>query len=221
MPSDKKKTQIVLRKRKTKKSYKTLVNLKSLQPIAQRYITKLKYAEVVTVNLGTAAFGTLRMNLNSLYDPNQSGIGHQPYGFDQLATLYNRYRVIGCKYKINAISTGYYQLAALPGNDVISVSNVSEAREQPRCRYVLQAPNAPMRILSGYVSIPSLFGRTKQQYMADDRYQSVYNNSPSELAILNIFAGTASEAGGTENIYLNVEMEYLVEFFDQNRLPQS
>ena len=35
--------------------------------------------------------------MNSLFDPNRTGTGHQPYGFDQLSTFYNRYYVTGSK----------------------------------------------------------------------------------------------------------------------------
>ena len=33
------------------------------------------------------------MRMNSLFDPDQTGTGHQPYYFDQFAALYNRYTV--------------------------------------------------------------------------------------------------------------------------------
>lgn len=39
--------------------------------------------------------------LNSVFDPNVTGVGHQPRGHDQWATLYRRYLVHGCKYKID------------------------------------------------------------------------------------------------------------------------
>ena len=35
--------------------------------------------------------------MNSLFDPDQTGTGHQPYYFDQFAALYNRYTVLGSK----------------------------------------------------------------------------------------------------------------------------
>lgn len=38
--------------------------------------------------------------LNSIFDPNFSGTGHKPYGTDQLAVYWTRYRVIGCAYNI-------------------------------------------------------------------------------------------------------------------------
>ena len=35
--------------------------------------------------------------MNSLFDPDFTGTGHQPYYFDQFATIYQRYTVIGSK----------------------------------------------------------------------------------------------------------------------------
>ena len=43
---------------------------RALHPIPQRFITKMKYSEVVTT---TATFGQYAMNLNSIYDPNRTG----------------------------------------------------------------------------------------------------------------------------------------------------
>ena len=34
-----------------------------------------------------------KMRLNSCFDPDESGAGHQPYGFDQFAAVYKQYRV--------------------------------------------------------------------------------------------------------------------------------
>lgn len=39
-------------------------------------------------------------NLGSIFDPDYTGVGHQPAFHDQWATLYNRYRVIGVRYKV-------------------------------------------------------------------------------------------------------------------------
>ena len=44
---------------------RTVVN-GALNPIPQRYITKMKYSEYLV----TDANGQFRMNLNSIYDPN-------------------------------------------------------------------------------------------------------------------------------------------------------
>lgn len=184
----------------------------------------MKYAEGVALSLGGSVSIIQRMNLNSCYDPNQSGIGHQPYSWDQYTQMYNRYRVIGCHYRIGMASSsgsGAFQLATLPSNETVTPSTISEARENPRCRYILQGAGAPIRMLTGYVSIPSLVGRTKAQYMADDRYQALTTASPNELAILNIYGGPLQDSTSTDTVLLNIELTYVVEFFDVKNLPQS
>ncbi len=58
---------------------------------------QLKYCEIYTLYSDSVAgniCGTQQaVRLNSLYDPNLTGAGHQPYGFDQLTPLYKSYKV--------------------------------------------------------------------------------------------------------------------------------
>jgi len=63
---------------------------KALQPIPQRYIATMKYSQ--TFLLSDVSPGWT-FNLNSIFDPDRTGTGHQPYGHDTFQTLYNRYRV--------------------------------------------------------------------------------------------------------------------------------
>lgn len=195
----------------------------SLQPISQRYICKQKYAETIT----TDSNGYYGFNLNSVYDPNRTGTGHQPYGFDTLAALYNRYRVIACGWRIQVNGVPGVDnviCATLPANEVISTSTMSAWRENPRAKFITQSAGGGMVTLSGKSYIPSLVGRTKLQYMSDDRYQSQVNDSPNELAILNIVTSTigAGVSGDQpEPVTIQVLLEYTVEYFDVKTLSQS
>lgn len=211
------KRKMLRRKMWARRPKRVIVN-RALSPIPQRYITKMKYSEQVT----TDATGQYRLNLNSIYDPNRTGIGHQPYGFDTLATMYNRYRVIACGYRIqvNWTSNNTAQpvlMGAIPANEELTFLSLSELRENPRAKYISQNYGAPTVTLSGKTYIPSLVGRNKAQYMADDRYQAQVTGSPSELAILNIVTGpngSDSPAAAT----IQVLLEYTVEFFDIKHL---
>jgi len=199
----------------------TLVNT-SLRPIPARFITKHKYAEALT--LSAAGMSQYKWNLNSIYDPNRTGTGHQAYGMDQLSALYNRYRVISCKYILSAVSdNANIHFAALPANEALTViSNVSEARENPRCKYAVQNPGGTLKVLTGNVYLPALVGATKTQYMSDDRYQSVSTTSPSELAVLNVYgAGMNDDPIYNPNITYNILLEYTVEWFDVHTQDQS
>lgn len=201
----------------------TTVNVnRALKPFAQRYITKMKYADAFFFNNVNGPV-TYRYNLNSVFDPNRTGTGHQPYGHDSLAAIYNRYRVISCRYAVSFVDTAgnYVQCAVLPANEEVAALTISEIRENPRARYVLQSPQAPTRSVKGNVYLPSLVGRNKAQYMADDRYQAQTGSSPAELAIMNIFFQRQDDSVNTISGPLNIMLEYTVEWFDVKNLAQS
>lgn len=168
----------------------------------------------------TDAAGMYQFNLNSIFDPDRTGAGHQPYGRDTYATLYNRYRVISCSWVITCASPNAVILAAQPANEQLLYAGIAEMRENPRTKFVIQNFGGSTAKLTGKTYIPSLVGRTKAQYMADDRYQAQVNADPSELAILNVMAA-ASNGVSLAAINLNVTLHYTVEFFDVKHLAQS
>lgn len=208
----------VFKKKGYKKRKQTITNVnKSLAPIPARYITKMKYSDVASTSAGNTSW---RFNLNSVFDPNRTGTGHQPYGFDQLAALYNRYRVIATSYTITCSSTtAPIRYAVIPCNESKTFGSLSEICENPRSRFMLQNPGGPLRQIHGKTYLPALVGRTKAQYMADDRYQAITSADPAELAVLHIAAATIGDT--FQAVDLCITMEFLVEFFDLNPLAQS
>jgi len=198
----------------------TLVN-RALHPIPSRYITKMKYCDNFTMPVALSGLNTYRFNLNSIFDPNRTGIGHQPYGHDTLQTMYNRYRVISCSYVINVVANATINCAVLPANEEVSPSAMYEVKESPRCKFIVQNPGGTIKTLKGKVYLPSLVGRTKSQYMADDRYQAAYGASPSELAILNVFTQQINDGVTDQLPQMTVTLNYLVESFDIKQLGVS
>lgn len=206
-------------KRKNYGRKRQIVNVnKALTPFAQRYITKMKYSETLTLSLANSY--QYVFNLNSLYDPNRTSIGHQPFAFDNLAQIYNRYRVFRTDYVINGYSGAVpIRYGCIVTNDVPPINNVSELAENPRAQTRVQVPGGNTTRIAGRVSLPSLVGRTKQQYMADDRYQADVTSSPAELALLTITGGTMTDA--STDILVTVTLVYHVEFFDAKPIEQS
>lgn len=208
----------VVRRPRRRPGSKTVTVNKALSPLPQRYITKMKYSESYTLQLTNSY--TQVINLNSIWDPNRTGIGHQPYGFDQLAALYNRYRVISCKYIVNGYSgANAIRYGTIVTNDVPPVNDMSELAENPRAQYRVQLPGGNTTQIRGTAYLPSVVGRTKSQYMADDRYQAQTNASPQELALLTIYGADITDAA--TNVLVTVTLEYFVEFFDIIPLNQS
>jgi len=60
----------------------------------------LTYSENFSLSTGAASAGTYVFVANGMYDPNLTGTGHQPMGFDQMMQFYYHYTVIRSRLKI-------------------------------------------------------------------------------------------------------------------------
>lgn len=73
---------------------------------SQPFRTTLKYSDVVLLATSTGTgFTTYVLQPNSIFDFDLTGVGHQPLRFDQIAAMFNAYRVRSCQGRFN-FSTG-------------------------------------------------------------------------------------------------------------------
>lgn len=69
-----------------------------LSGFPSRKLVKLRYVDTgVNLDPGVGNIAQVVYRANSVYDPYQTGVGHQPMGFDQWAAIYNKYTVLGAK----------------------------------------------------------------------------------------------------------------------------
>lgn len=66
---------------------------------------KHKYWEQVNLT-DSGGFVHYQFSCNGMYDPNTTGVGHQPMYYDQLAELYDHYTVIGSRVKWTIVPAG-------------------------------------------------------------------------------------------------------------------
>ena len=189
---------------------KKVVN-NAITPVPQRFLTKHKYSTTITIN---TAMPQYNFNLNSLFDPDRTATGHQPYGFDQISALYNRYRVYGCSYVVQGYQANNpIRVGVVASNGIAAVTNMASLIELPRSKFITQIPGGPAAKVTGYVDMASLTGRTKAQYMADDVYAGTALTDPSELLILNIRASTLSDTL-VDGCAITVTLQFHCEWYD-------
>jgi hypothetical protein len=183
-----------------------------------KYVT-FHYAEVFTNSVLTVTGSQQIMNLNSLFDPNRTGTGHQPYGFDQLAALYNRYRVLSTRWRVTFGSqSGTYQLVVVPVNGLVNTSITDLTSYQTVCELPLSVVKTqgggggPTIIVERSMHLRALTGVTQTEYLADDRFESVVSSSPAEL--LTLYIGFYNPSGSTISIPYTVELWYTTDMHD-------
>lgn len=206
-----------------KKAYKkraskmTTVN-RGISPIASRYIVKLAYAESPSITNAAGLNNSYVFRLNGLFDPNQTGVGHQPYGFDQLSLLYNRYRVYKTSWVVSARPSGSAgMMAVVPCNNTTSLAGDSTwLQEIPRGKTRQLSLDSPTRI-TGSISLPVLMGATSIEYKGDDRVSALVSADPTEIMTLQVVLNAVSSI----TVTFDVKIVYHVEFYDPIAQSQS
>jgi hypothetical protein len=162
---------------------------------------------------------------NGAFDPDQSGIGHQPFGFDQWCSgnsFYSRYRVIQttCKLKfINHISLGLF-VALYPSASNGSPTSWGNAAEIPRCKTAEVGPisGQPIKQLINRISTREFFGY--RDITQEDLFAALYNANPPLEFYWNIYVEVSDQTTHAEYAF-SVELTYDIEFFDRTQIGQS
>lgn len=198
-------------------------------PFPPSIVKSLKYAELFQMSTSAAGvIGTQQvMRLNSLYDPNHTGAGHQPYGFDNLSPLYAKYRVDRVKFKITMSTPA-------AANDMIGYASVSPGTsaaltgkanwqpfEWPNCSTCHLSSTGDRRgILRGSFHLHQLAGVSKLKYEADDVYASAIGADPDQDILLTFSVGSYSLSVSQVCSAL-IELEYGTTFFERTTLGTS
>ncbi len=180
---------------------------------------------VISQNLLEAAAGTGNSqvwSINSLFDPDVSGAGHQPMYFDQLCTgvgPYLRYRVLACRYKVAVANLTanpcLFGLAFQPG-PIDASPSLTTFLEKPRVKSVVLSGNAgglSTRTFTGAVSIAEVFGVEERQIRDEIDYAGVYNAAPALEAYAYGRLYATPPAAAVANVSMVTELIYTVEFF--------
>jgi len=225
-----KKTKRTTRRRviRRKRISRASVSRSSVAPFPDRFITKLNYSELTALNyLGFGVPAVHLFRCNSIFDPNYSGVGHQPLGHDEYAQLYNRYRVYGMKWKIyfsNRSSSDHAEIAVLyrPNDTLINV--METVYESPHCVYKatmgVETGGQAVKVASGYVSIAKIRGVSKATMNAESDYQAQIGSTPTFAPTLQIYCYNTNTATSIV-IAARVELTYYTQFSDRKIMNQS
>lgn len=152
--------------------------------IVDVYQCKLKYASsflLTCATLGTSSTYVWRMN--SLFDPDFTGGGHQPYMFDQISSLYTYYNVTSCSVLLQMTPVTTSQ-------DIIQIATRFNAQvdaapptayeylnELSRTKLTSLSPGTQKRV-KGVANIAKLLGVGSKIYRTDFDYLTLVGANP-------------------------------------------
>ena len=221
----KKKSRTRQQKKRAVKSYvkKTMYpRFRPSHPV-KRYV-KLKYCQEFTLNPGAGTVASHAFKADDMYDPDHTGVGHQPMGFDQLTPIYQKHSVVASK--ATFIFSNEDSFAVVVGkkldNDSTIGSSLPSITEQPNTSFkVLTARDGGRHV----GRVVSKWSRKKQIPQSANSYNYVVNSSGATVKAIDWFhvawtrALSASTDASTMHCY--VVLTYWAIMFDREDLAQS
>lgn len=197
-------------------------------PFGKKFYTKLKYNEAHTISAGsTNNFATsYKMRLNSLFDPNLTGAGHQPRGFDQLMSIYEKYTVVAAKMTVCFIYTGSQPAVAglrlVDGNEV-TVTDKKTAIENgdSSWKYLARYDSNSKTVLSRKVNIKKFFNQNT--IVGTDKFTLDANENPAldDAVVGELWIAPISATQVHGQCMVDINIEYTCVFTEPKDLPQS
>ena len=199
--------------------------LSAASPLGKSFKAKTRYVETrIEINGGIGGTpATHVFSMNGLYDPDITGSGHQPIGFDEMMLMYDHYCVIGARARVTFSNndTTNSQIVILQLKDEATLSsNTSEMIENGMSRWTELGPRGSSkdtRTLSINCSPSRFFGR---KVLQGDKYQGDNGSNPSDQVYLHITVepSVSADLGAVRG---TVELEYIVVYTEPKQLAQS
>jgi len=183
---------------------------------------KLTYADVIHIAPASAT-GQYTFRGNSVFDPDYTSTGHQPYYRDQLAAIYGRYRVYGSKISISAVNEqvgSALQVTVIPSSEIITFTGSTYPPEYPYARKLrlLGVGGIMTAEAASSMRTQTVLGLEKREVLDQD-YSALVGSQPASEWYWLIVAQDLS----AQNVAcsLQVTIVYDVEFYDRTIVSPS
>jgi len=213
--------------KKKSKYTKQFTLSKSDYGFPDKFRTKLRYCDTIAWVGGAQASNTFR--LNSIYDPDLSGTGHQPMYHDTLALVYGKYRVLGAKIKVVFAMRSPPSLALAEYSPTVVgiVTSANSSFLSIGSNQLMEQNNNNTQILSDKSSGASVV-TCYQSYVPnrdigngtiDDTSAASFGNNPAQVFHAHIFK--RDEGSQATSVTAFVTIEFDVEVFQRLEAPTS
>lgn len=178
-----------------------VVSVQHSPAMSDKQLVKMRYAEVVSLNAGIGTSASWLFRANSIFDPDYSGVGHQPMGHDEWATFYGHYVVSKSTISVRPIMRAGATDGVVLGLSTVGTNGlagtaipVTRMIEQGRCTYQVLGPstgafgNAPSGTLWASYDPRKFFGiKDVSDAQVGTQLKAPFGSNPDEDVFFQIF----------------------------------
>lgn len=194
---------------------------------ARKYVKGQLYYEngkILTSTVGSLAI--YNFSANGIYDPNTTGTGHQPIGFDQMMLMYEQYTVVRSHIRVTFLAVDEpIRVAITLGPDTSAPPTVTAAMENGLIKSTVVAGsggdsgNNRLRTLTLSCDVPKYFGKSYQAVLGDTQLQGDIANNPLEQVYFQVLAW--DPYGSSAQVAFDATVSYDVMYWEPKKLASS
>lgn len=208
------------------------LSTRSADPFPAHKMYNLRYTQ--NFQLATGAVGLYGLqqafNINSLFDPDSTGVGHQPYGYDALQLAYNKYKVIGATIELtytdpSADGVLAQTLLTNAQNTTVNLSGQTPdvfLEKQFVTRKFMNNSGSQVSKKTIKVSMAAVSGLTKLQFDADpDRYTGLVTSNPLSQIQFKIAIANTRQTVDVITMQVFMKITYHAMLYERKVMAQS
>jgi hypothetical protein len=202
--------------------------------VPDTFRTELTYSDLAALGPSTGEnLGTQVWSCGGLYDPDITGSGHQPLGFDQWMAFYNHYVVLSCRIEVSGFVQGVSQsdytlgtvmIGVIPTGSSTAVTTADLFYELPYGAVGVAGTAGGMKpdVITNHLHIPEWFGVTETEFIADDTHRGNSASNPSEDSFFEVGANRVAYSDASSIVCMTrTRLIYEVVFLERKELSQS
>lgn len=194
-------------------------------PLPPKFKTTLRYQTTQSIDPALASIGYKIFSANGMYDPDISGAGHQPRGFDQLMAMYDHYTVVGSRIVIQAVADNdntYNQFVGISVKDAAApLSDQNEYMEGRGTAWkICGAGNAAQPITLVNKFSLRKFQSVSRPLSNNDSRGNISSN-PAEESYYHIWTIPVNTSANAGPIRMSVTIDYIAIFTEPHTPSQS
>lgn len=214
------KTRRRYRNRRRPSNVVNLTRAPSSTPLPTSIITKHKYYDGISLGPTALSTDTHIFRANSLFDPDYTGSGHQPMGFDEMSAFYNHYVVIGSKITVkfqNQNDLPYTLMIELKDTATTTTNYAGPERNATSVLMGDKDGSNSRTTLTKHFSLKKFFN---QKTNDNDQFWGLPTTDPSEQAFYHVtMLDTTNTVSATS--YGTVTIEFIAKWFEPKPLGPS
>lgn len=189
--------------------------------LGDKFVGRFKYIDDYSMDPAAwPAVATRVFVANGMYDPDFTGAGHQPRGFDQIHQMFDHHVVLGVKIRAVFPPVGEPYVCGIiirdTGTPILAALDYREARH---CKWMVVSPNSMPKTLIMNVNPNKFLGRSKP--LSDPDLKGSVSANPQEKCYLHVFVGGIISGINPGAVPVSVQLDFLSAFIEPNIPLQS